>query len=453
MTSTSLPPGPPLPTVLQGLALQYRPVRFMGWCIRRYGDTFTLRLPMQPTVWTADPVLARQITTLSPEVAAAGEAASIEAPWLGSRSVVLLDAPDHQRVRATMAPHLRAGKTRQHDEAIAQLTRRHINRWPRGQVFRLLPRFRELSANIVLQTFLGLPDSPIVAQLAVLAERIYRASTAHLLFIPGMGRDLPGSPGRRLRRTKRTLEEQLLAAVSTPTASGVCPHLVHARNAGELSSEELSDQLVTLLLAGYVTTATGLAWTVELLLRSPTALERTLTDTSDTWLDAVVRESLRLRPPLAGSFRVLHQQWRLGDWELPTGVTLGADFYHAQQRSTGVSDFDEFRPERHLATLPGDAPQPHWFPFGGGVRHCLGSAFALMEMKVVLRTMFQEIRLQAADIRPEPITLHGPMLSPVRGVPVVIPRHVLRDKTSASSPTNTASLIHNPTVIEEKNRP
>jgi cytochrome P450 family 135 len=196
-----------------------------------------------------------------------------------------------------------------------------------------------------------------------------------------------------------------------------------------MSDEELRDELMTLLVAGHETTASALAWAVERLVRHPDKLER-LRDADDEYMDAVCKETLRLRPILALVVRRLTEPMEIGDRLLPAGVNLAPCIYLVHRRADVYPDPLAFRPERFLeqpAALRGDPsglpPRAYtWIPFGGGVRRCLGASFALLEMKVVLREVVSRLRLRPGDPRPERITRRAITLVPERGGEVVCGR-------------------------------
>jgi cytochrome P450 family 135 len=230
-------------------------------------------------------------------------------------------------------------------------------------------------------------------------------------------------PLEKLRRQRAEIDELLLAEIGERRASGggedILSLLLAARfeDGAPMADQELCDQLVTLLVAGHETTATALAWTLELLVHHPEALAR-LGDGSDAaYLKAVIDESLRLRPvvPLAG--RRLAAPLAVDGMELPEGTDVTPAIWLAHTRADVYPDPFAFRPERWLdgAAPPGYA----WVPFGGGVRRCLGAAFAEMEMRVALATLLALVRLEAASAEPERVARRNVTFSPARGTRLV----------------------------------
>jgi cytochrome P450 len=181
------------------------------------------------------------------------------------------------------------------------------------------------------------------------------------------------------------------------------------------SDAELRDHLITLLLAGHETTATTLAWTFERLVRHPEALERAATgDTA--YIDAVIQESQRLRPVITYVMRTLQAPMTVGGHEVPAGATLGTSITLMHRRADLYPDPLAFRPERFLDAKP---ETYSWVPFGGGVRRCLGAAFASFEMRQVLEVVLARRALHAADPRPERYRRRGITFVPGRGAAVV----------------------------------
>jgi cytochrome P450 len=394
-----LPPGPPLPTWLQTALWLARPIEFPAW---------------------ADPALTPTVLGLRPEVASAGEANALLAPLLGTHSLLMLDGPEHLRLRRLLGPPFRGEAMRQYQAAIVDLTQREVARWPRRTPFPLLPRMRALTLEVILQVVFGLEVGPRLDLLRrLLAELLAMGSS--WMVLPGTRWDLgPWSPwGRFLRRKAQVdalLEEEITERRRVGPGRGLLADLL-ADEAHGLDLHQLRDQLLTLLVAGHETTATTLAWCFELLLRHPEATERARVD--DRYLEAVVQETLRLRPIFRMTSRWLRRDLDLGPYRLPPGVSVGAAIYLTHHRPDLYPEPERFCPERFLKA----APEPGaWIPFGGGLRRCLGAAFASFEMALVVRTVLASVQLRPASSAPEPISLHAVVLVPGYGARVVAER-------------------------------
>jgi cytochrome P450 len=186
----------------------------------------------------------------------------------------------------------------------------------------------------------------------------------------------------------------------------------------KLSDREVRDELMTLLLAGHETTATGLAWAFDLLLHHPLVLDRLKSDPDPAYLDAVVKEALRVRPVIPGVGRVVRgDTFHLNGYAIPPGIEINPSIRMIHRRADLYPGLAEFRPERFLGDDPPDTYT--WVPFGGGTRRCLGASFALMEMRTVLRRVLDRTQLLSADPQPDKVQFRAITLAPKNGVRVI----------------------------------
>jgi cytochrome P450 len=425
----SLPPGPPLPSLVQTPLLFAWPRRFLSACRRRYGDAFTLRIaPMGDIVYLADPEHVRAVFTGDSEVFHAGEGNQVLGHVLGERSVLLLDGEEHMRERRLMLPPFHGESVRAYEDVIAQIAREELDRWPVGSAFPLHPRMRAIALEAILRAVIGARDPRRLDEL--------RRALPPLADIPGhvmlmwIRPELARiGPWRRFQDRVRAADEILYDEIRSRRADpalserrDVLSLLLQARrdDGAAMSDRELRDELVTLLMAGHETTATGLSWAFERLLRSPAVLRRLeaeLAAGGDEYLEAVVKEVLRSRPVIWDVVRRLTRPAEVAGRLLPRGafVAPAIILLHSSGRLHDAPD--EFRPERFL----GGGPDPYtWIPFGGGVRRCLGASFAVLEMKTVLRVVLTGARLRAADPAPERARARHITLVPARGARVVL---------------------------------
>jgi cytochrome P450 family 135 len=191
-----------------------------------------------------------------------------------------------------------------------------------------------------------------------------------------------------------------------------------------MTDAELRDELFTMLAAGHETTATGLAFALELLLRNPptmTRLRESLSDDGDAYLTAVGKETLRMRPVIDAAERTLTKPRTIAGWELPPGIKVYPAIALVHHRPDLYPSPDEFRPERFTDD---GAESYSWLPFGGGIRRCIGAALAQVEMTEVLREVASRVELSPLRPEPDPVILRGITLAPKHGVPVrVVSRH------------------------------
>ena len=197
--------------------------------------------------------------------------------------------------------------------------------------------------------------------------------------------------------------------------------LVEARHedGSAMSDQELRDELMTLLVAGHETTATALAWALERLVRHPDKLDCLRAEVAageDEYLEAVVKETLRLRPILPLVARRLTEPMEIGGHLLPAGVTVTPCIYLIHRRPDVYPEPRRFRPERFLEQPAGTYT---WIPFGGGVRRCLGASFAMFEMKAVLSQLVASRSLAPAQPASERVWRRSITLTPQHGGQVV----------------------------------
>ena len=439
--SPALPPGPRRPATLQTFAWVARPLPFLDRCRRRYGDWFTVRLAKVGTfVFVADPVAIKEIFTGDPQLLRAGEANAPLAPVVGSRSVLLLDGAEHLRQRRLMLPSFHGGRMAHYGELMAEITEAELERWPLREPFALRPRTQAITLEIILRVVFGVREGDRLEALRSALVALLAQSTSPATMLPWLRRDLgPVSPWRRFVRLRARVDglifEEIARRREHPALverDDILSLLLQARDdgGGAMSDRELRDELVTLLVAGHETTATALAWAFERLLRHPAALERltveSRADDGDTYAEAVVQETLRMRPPLPAVGRMLTADAEIAGRSLPAGVRLAPSIHLVHRRADLYPEPSAFRPERFLKTPP---ETYGWLPFGGGVRRCLGASFATFEMKTVLRTILARARLEAVDGQAEPARRRAIVLAPGRdGRAVLVERAPRRER-------------------------
>jgi cytochrome P450 family 135 len=410
----------------------------MESCLRRYGDCFTVRLASVGTfVFLADPAAIKAVFTGDPSVLRAGEANRPLEPVLGRHSVLLLDGAEHLRQRRLMLPPFHGERLERYGELIAEIADRELDRWPIGRPFPLQPRMQAITLEAILRVVFGIAEGARLAAMRRLLQRLMAASTSPAAMLPWLRRDLgPLSPWARFRRTAAAVDAALFEEIARrradPALAGredIFSMLVQARDEDgtPMTNQELRDELVTLLTAGHETTATALAWAFERLTRHPAALDRLAAEARDetdgAYAEAVVKETLRLRPPIPVVARMLAEPVEIQGRVLPAGVRIAPCIYLTHRLPQVYGDPDGFRPERFLEEPPDTYG---WLPFGGGVRRCIGASFAMFEMTTVLRTVAARARLRAATGRGEPTRRRAIVLAPGRGGRVVVEERLPR---------------------------
>lgn len=428
MTATSrMPPGPPLPRAVQTAAFMIGGMRFLDACRRRYGDAVTFGTLFDSRfVMLFDPSLVKELFQGSAERLHAGEANAMLGPIVGQRSVLLLDGAEHLRHRRLLLPPFHGQRMQGYADLIRESTDLEIDTWPVREPFPLIPSMQSLTLRVITRAVFGFEagaeEQELRNRLRAMIDPVGRPRGLMVLFMLTRRRsDRPAV--RRFEESRRAVDEILFAEIARrrqdpelasrdDVFSGLL--LAEDEHGERLSDQEVRDELMTLLLAGHETTATGLAWTFDLLLHHPAAHKCAL-EGDDAYLDAVVKESLRLRPVIPGVGRVVRgEPLALNGWVIPPGVEINPSIRIIHQRDDLYPDAAAFRPERFLRP---DAPDTYtWIPFGGGTRRCLGASFALMEMRIVLRRVLERCALRPVDAELDEVQFRGITQAPRNGV-------------------------------------
>ena len=418
-----------MPSLLQAALVTASPY---GWMLKRwqrYGDVFSSRFPIFGTVvYVAEPKLVKEVFTGDAATFHAGEANTLAlGDALGVHSLLTLDEGRHMSQRKLLLPPFHGESVRRYVEVMAEATEREVATWPIGKPIALRPRMQAITLEVILRAVFGVRDD---ARMHLFRERIppLGETTSVLNWLPFMDRDLGGfTPAARFRRALAAVDELIYAEIAerrdTPNGDqrdDVLSLLLRARHedGSAMTDTELRDELMTLLTAGHETTATGLAWAFERLLRTPRVLER-LTESldDDDYLDAVVKETLRVRPVIVDVARKLTRDTEVAGWRLPAGTLVLPAIAVLHARPDLYESPQEFRPERFL---DGGAESYAWIPFGGGVRRCIGASFAQVEMRTVLREVLRRVRLRAHSARPERGVIRHVTVVPGRGARAVV---------------------------------
>jgi cytochrome P450 len=424
------PPGPRAPSIVQIARWVVQPLEFLDACQRRHGDVFTLTAPRDGSfVVVATPELIKQIFAADPEVLLAGVGnAQVLEPMLGKHSVLTLDGREHLRQRRLLLPAFHGERMQAFETVMREITEASFATWPVGQPFSLHPMMQSITLDTILRTVFGFDPAEHRELRQRLLDILELAANAWLLLPAMLHIDPLRVPWLRIAKRKRALDDELYRLIAARRArpqggSDVLAMMLQSRDdeGRGMTDVEIRDELVTLLLAGHETTATALAWTFERLLANPHTLYKLgdeLAAGRDAYLDGVIRETLRTRPivPLVG--RYVAKDYTLGRWTIPAGTRVAPSIYLAGRRPDAYPDPDRFEPERWL----GIKPDPYtWLPFGGGIRRCIGMAFAQFEMRVVLQTVVPRMRMRLAD-GPARVSRRGITLAPSGGTRVVLER-------------------------------
>jgi cytochrome P450 len=422
-----LPPGPRVPALLNGLRYARDPLGFFPRVRERYGDIFTVSFPdFRDVVYLAGPSLVRELFTGDPAQLHAGEAnATLLEPAVGPSSVLTLDDEEHLRQRKLLLPPFHGKAVERYREIIRAAAQRDLATWPVGQPFGIRPHTQSITLEVILRAVYGLNDPARFARAAQVIGEFAERSNA--LLLPSFMRRGRRGPWGRFLRSRDALDalvyEEL--ALRRAQANGddggddVLSLLMRAQHddGSPLSDRELRDELVTIVGAGHETTATALAWAIERLVRHPDALARLRDDEDGSYTDAVIRETLRVRPVIVDVARKLTSPLSVGGYELPAGTLVLASITGLHAREDLYPDAEAFRPERFLGEPPGTYT---WIPFGGGVRRCLGAAFAQEEMRIVLQEIATRTELRPARAASERPRMRNVTVAPQHDARVVL---------------------------------
>src|SRR3954454_13782580 len=432
MAAPALPRGPRF-ALLQATRYMRNPPRYLTGLRQRYGDVFTVPYPtFGPMVYVSDPAGVKQIFTGDPTVFHAGEGnAGPLGPLMGHNSVFLLDEGEHRRERKLLLPRFHGKQIRRFAETMADVAARDVERWPVGERFALRPRMQTLTLEVILRTIFGVNDPE---RLARYQERVpaLGAIANVVVWVPATRRDLGRfSPWPRFVRAREAVfelvYEEIDRAAREPQETlaerdDILALLMQARHedGSPMTREELRDELMTVIAAGHESTATGLCWLFERVLRHAEVEERLRAEADsgdDAYLEATVTETLRVRPVVSDIVRRVKREVEIAGWTLPADTYLIPSIALVHLREDVYPEPHEFRPERFLDSGLGTYT---WIPFGGGVRRCIGAAFAMLEMKAVARTILDRARLRAADPRPETPRARHVTITPSRGTEGVL---------------------------------
>ncbi len=447
---STLPPGPRTPRFWQILSYSLRPYATVE-SSRRFGDRYTvsgLNGPEKLVVFS-DPEAIRDIFTDDGEALRSGEAtAPILGPILGWHSILLLDGARHFRERRLMGPPFHGERMHVYGRLMRDIASRVIDRWPVGKPFPIHREMQDITMEVMVRAVFGADQEAVYRPMREHVERFVAQAngpSAPFIALRAFQWDLgPFSPWGRFVRNRAVVREALLADIAQRRTEGTAGRtdilslLVEARDeqGQPMSDDELLDEMFTLLMAGHETTATALAWAFWHLTQHPDVVARLRAELARVaggapvqpqhipqleYLDAVIKETMRLTPVVTFVVRRVHAPARIGGLDLPAGVNVGANIYMTHRRPDVWPDPERFDPDRFLGARP--APNT-FFPFGGGVRRCIGAAFATYELKTVLAEVLPRVELKLAPgyrMRPR---LRAITIAPSRGMPVVVERRL-----------------------------
>lgn len=433
------PPSLSMPRSLQSLGFLMREVPLTLRAQRELGDVFTVHVRgIPPLVIVADPAIVKEIFTGDATQLHAGEGNAVLLPVVGPSSVLLLDEEPHLRQRKLMLAPLHGDRMKVYGDVMTQITDDEIDRWGLHEPMAMHPAMQAITLRVILRTVFGIDDGDRMAELERLLPTMLDLGQWATM-VPAMQHDIAGrTPWGRFLRCRDEVDAILFDEIrrrhadpeGTAERPDVLSVLMQARDGdgAPMADSELRDELLTMLVAGHETTATTMSWVFERLLRHPEALARLRAEVAagedDSYLDAVIKETMRVRPVLNFAMRRLTRPLRVGAYDVPAGWQIAISLLLVGLREETYPDPLAWRPERFLERPPETYT---WIPFGGGVRRCVGAAFAQYEMTTVLRRVLERCELRAADPAPEMRRRRAITFVPQHGARVVVERRVPAD--------------------------
>ncbi len=435
-----LPPGPRIPKAVMGIAFltaRHRAVAAIG---RRYGSAFTVNLPIfGETVVVSDPVLIKDLFTTSSDLV--GRASNL-GTVLGPGSTFSLDGDEHRARRKLLVPPFHGKRMVGYEAIVEEEVMREIESWPEGREFETLQPMMRITLNAILRTVFGAQGTAF-DELRELFPPMIPLASRMAVMPAAFRRDLgPWSPWGRVQRYRRRYNEiiaELIAEARNDPAfeerNDVLALMLQARyeDGSSISDDHVADELLTLLSAGHETTATTLAWAIERLRRHPRVLSRLASEVDaggSELLQATIWEVQRTRPVVEATIRVARERIRLGEWVIPKDHAVIASITMSHASEQNFADPTSFNPDRFL----GANPDTHtWIPFGGGIRRCIGAAFANMEMNVTLRTLLREFEFGTTYAAGERIHSRGVATAPAHGGRAVVYRRKAGSRSTTLS--------------------
>ena len=413
MPKPALPPGPR--SALPQLLHLRDPFPLMDRLASEYSDPMTCPLLGQaPIVLTWSQAGIGAVFGADPLTFEPGAPEALAA-IVGKGSLFLKSGAEHKRARKLLMPPFHGERIAVYARLMKEATARWLEQLPTGEVRPFLPTAQGIALDVILEAVFGVRNAESSARLHDEILAVVGAFNPMVATFRVLQRDFGGfGPWAKLNKCAAALRrsiDELVAEKRAQPGEDVLSLLLGARDeeGQPLGEQEIYEQLLTFVIAGHETTATTLSWALYELHRNPGLLDELRTqvtapgnDTAEALaalpvLRAVIHETLRRHPPLPIVTRRCARSFRLGEYELPPGQTVGAAVYMAHHDTTNFPEPFQFIPKRFAST----SPSPFVFlPFGGGARRCIGAAFAMVELMVALGTIVATARFELDEPRP-----------------------------------------------------
>lgn len=440
-----LPDGPTTPILYQKIQWMTHPVEFLETCAQQYGDIFTARVTRRtaPLVFVSNPQAIQEIFTADCKTLESGEETGIKLLFLGENSLISLSGEKHRRQRKLLTPPFHGERMRAYGELMQNITQKVTNQWQIGEPFSMLKTLQQISFEVILQAIFGLHEGTRYDQLKQLLRARLNATSEILsstaFFFSVLQKDLgQWSPWGRIKYLEKQVDELIYAEIEQRRShkhqlgNDILSLMMSAvdEQGNPMTKEELRDELITLLIAGQESIATSLAWAFYWIHSTPGILDKLLQElhslgknpelsqiTKLPYLTAVCYENLRISPVVIITFqRIVKSPFKMMGYQFEPGTLLAPCIYLTHHHKDIYPEPKMFQPERFLNR---QYSPYEYLPFGGGNRHCIGHAFALYEMKIVLATILSQWYLKLVETQPVKPIRRGLLLSPAKGVTMV----------------------------------
>ena len=419
------------PAIVNAAQYWLAPEQFARHC-QQLGDRFLVPMPAATGPWLCltDPEDIKRVFTADTDVLRLGAAlAKVSAHHLvlGPTGLTNLDGPEHMRMRRRQLPPFHGRALPNYEKTMEHKTEEALARWPLGRLSASQPHIEEITLEVMMATVFGVTDPTRVERLRAATLALLREGHSRRFFIQTMIATSRQNgwerPFPRIRRAVDAVDAVVMEEVSQRRSEGRLDDQdvlgMFLRTPDEqghlMSANEICDAMRTLLLGGHDTTASTLTWVLERVSRYPEVLARleaAALHGDDEYLDAVIKETMRLRPAFPLTARLATEPFELPGLTIPSGTMVAPYITLVHRRHELYPDPLAFRPERFLNSRAGTYT---WIPFGGGPRRCIGAAFSMTEARIVLRTILRHSRVEPSQRRPERVVHRNVFVVPARG--------------------------------------
>lgn len=448
----NLPAGPSEPKIFQMIKFIRKPIPLFEKCRETYGKTFTLKLPGHPPyVVISDPNDLKQVFMANQNQLNAGEInGTVLEPVLGSGSLLTLDGQKHFQHRKLMLPHFQGARMKVYEQSMAQIAQKRICNWKPGDKISLFDEARSITFSMILSTIFGMDERNIrFTTLEDVLNKLIHVIKKPFGLITLLNKSLhvnlgPLTPWAEIVKLRKKVDAYLFEEIESRRQMDLTSRIdilslllqVRDESGNPMSNKEIQDEMITLLIAGHETSTTGIAWAMYGILsdkhiytKIKEELSFVVTDKNDlinnldklVYLDAIIKEALRITPVVPYIQRLTKEEFKIGEYIIPKGVVIVPSIYLAHRDPDVWKEPNKFIPERFLNST--EMPYSY-LPFGGGMRRCIGGAFAQYEMKIVIAQMLLNAELSLKENYTPKLIRKGVVISPSDGVPVTVVRKI-----------------------------